>query len=677
MKKEFLIILLFINMLLTAAVRQTDQGVEFSFTQENIGSVSVAGSFNDWDTNANRLQKDENGIWKAVIVIPEGSYSYKFVVDGNWISDEENPKTVEDGYGGTNSLVEVTGDRASSNTTEKLIKKSSALNPKVYFDGRYYTKNIMIKDDMSRYMLEKPYHDINLGIEVKLNPQMTGYTVLNINNTREAVDMWKTHLNYKRTLLKLDADYFEVNAFDNTGVAVFNDPLNIIGGQGYYDYDFGYDYRGLFLISSSSKIPLLQKLPFDLTFDAIAADQIGDAERDVTASRIQLDRMFDSGETDYLLNFGAAIYDSRVNDNYSHTFNDSMSYSGGIVNSNTAWEIDAKLETRLKNLHWQDDLKMHLGIEHYDYNNKLIYKDYGEDEMISDEEFVWQEGTNDYLSYDLEFPKALKLGVAYQQYVINNNYQVFYDTDLSIPADQYFESELSKKLWQFTCAFDQENLNIDINFKTWNLEYPDSLSNWNEYYRFVERTAGNGKWYQDYSELAYCQYFLLGYDKGMLWNLRMKYEFKKLMAEYEVNIAQFGFNYKPEIIENIVRLKYDFNSKWEIISDTRLPVFNSSFLDLKTDFNDDENVYISNFAAIRYHLSDDVWLSLGFGVNPVVISEVSDQFYSGGRREYLEEVGELDGFLQNMYSNFGEKVKIAEKALADDDRISLEAVIRF
>ncbi|MCD6412652.1 MAG: glycogen-binding domain-containing protein [Elusimicrobia bacterium] len=82
-------------------------GVLFTCGESNAGSVYVAGSFNNWSTTANPMVKSKNGIWTATIPLSPGRYQYKFVVDGNWVPDPNNPNTSDDGYGGVNSVVTV------------------------------------------------------------------------------------------------------------------------------------------------------------------------------------------------------------------------------------------------------------------------------------------------------------------------------------------------------------------------------------------------------------------------------------------------------------------------------------------------------------------------------------------------------------------------------------------
>ena len=72
-------------------------------------SVTVAGSFNGWNTGANPLKKSGENIWELFLALPAGSHTYKLVVDGQWRLDPANKQKAGDGTGNENSLVQVSG----------------------------------------------------------------------------------------------------------------------------------------------------------------------------------------------------------------------------------------------------------------------------------------------------------------------------------------------------------------------------------------------------------------------------------------------------------------------------------------------------------------------------------------------------------------------------------------
>lgn len=79
----------------------------YSFTfrgDSDAKKVYLAGSFNDFRPNELRMYK-EKGIWKLDMYLEEGSYTYKYVVDGEWMLDPSNTVVRSDGQGNENSFM--------------------------------------------------------------------------------------------------------------------------------------------------------------------------------------------------------------------------------------------------------------------------------------------------------------------------------------------------------------------------------------------------------------------------------------------------------------------------------------------------------------------------------------------------------------------------------------------
>ncbi|MET0649548.1 MAG: M56 family metallopeptidase [Pyrinomonadaceae bacterium] len=66
--------------------------------------VAVAGDFNDWN-QSQFLFAREGGEWVCRVRLPAGTYQYKFIVDGNWLVDPNNPQSIHDRRGFENSLL--------------------------------------------------------------------------------------------------------------------------------------------------------------------------------------------------------------------------------------------------------------------------------------------------------------------------------------------------------------------------------------------------------------------------------------------------------------------------------------------------------------------------------------------------------------------------------------------
>ncbi|WP_207496795.1 glycogen-binding domain-containing protein [Aridibaculum aurantiacum] len=77
----------------------------FTTAFPNAAKVFVAGSFNNWRQRDLPMERTASG-WILPLYLADGTHTYKFVVDGKWQTDEQNPKRVPDEFGGYNSVVE-------------------------------------------------------------------------------------------------------------------------------------------------------------------------------------------------------------------------------------------------------------------------------------------------------------------------------------------------------------------------------------------------------------------------------------------------------------------------------------------------------------------------------------------------------------------------------------------
>ena len=67
-----------------------DRKVTFRYKNDSAMSVKVAGSMTEWDKNPVEMGKDSKGNFFSEMLLAPGEYTYKFIVDGNWIQDPNN-----------------------------------------------------------------------------------------------------------------------------------------------------------------------------------------------------------------------------------------------------------------------------------------------------------------------------------------------------------------------------------------------------------------------------------------------------------------------------------------------------------------------------------------------------------------------------------------------------------
>lgn len=85
--------------------------VEVVFSAPQAASVSVVGDFNSWNPERTRMVRvDHGGSWSALLKLPPGVHQYSFVIDGTtWVPDPGAKTTIDDGFGGRNSVIIVDG----------------------------------------------------------------------------------------------------------------------------------------------------------------------------------------------------------------------------------------------------------------------------------------------------------------------------------------------------------------------------------------------------------------------------------------------------------------------------------------------------------------------------------------------------------------------------------------
>ncbi len=95
----------------TAAARHVSgtgpSTVEFVLVASAASSVSLVGSFNDWNATATPLRPTGTpGVWSVSVPLTPGRHVYAFVVDGSqWIADPTAPQAPDDDFGSPNSVI--------------------------------------------------------------------------------------------------------------------------------------------------------------------------------------------------------------------------------------------------------------------------------------------------------------------------------------------------------------------------------------------------------------------------------------------------------------------------------------------------------------------------------------------------------------------------------------------
>ena len=83
---------------------------EITFTIDNpdASDVSLIGEFNNWSPEVTPMKLTGSGMWRVTVMLPPGTYSYKFLIDRKHkMSDPAATGTEPDGFGGVNSVIKI------------------------------------------------------------------------------------------------------------------------------------------------------------------------------------------------------------------------------------------------------------------------------------------------------------------------------------------------------------------------------------------------------------------------------------------------------------------------------------------------------------------------------------------------------------------------------------------
>jgi len=82
--------------------------VTFTIEAPAAKDIHIVGDFNDWKINdESRFGRRENGCWEKRMGLPQGRYRYKFVVDGAWTLDSQNPELEPNPFGTFDSIMRI------------------------------------------------------------------------------------------------------------------------------------------------------------------------------------------------------------------------------------------------------------------------------------------------------------------------------------------------------------------------------------------------------------------------------------------------------------------------------------------------------------------------------------------------------------------------------------------
>jgi hypothetical protein len=717
MKRAFLIVLLALAGLAAtvsgalAAPEKAAGGIRFTYTDPNAGTVVWAGEFNGWNASANPMVKDAKGVWSVVMALPPGEHQYKLVVDGQWVADPENGATAGD-MG--NSVVRVGAD---GNLAAAQATANSPYSSKILIGGRTIA---LFQDAYNpvtrRYELRRPEMDTDLGFDIRVSDVVKVRFLTNINSEQQAVQDYRTSLNFDRGSLLFNKGKLQVLGWDNETIGTWDDPMHLVGAIGIYQHPYGYDRQGFRVTSQlygfeseamyadnfqvgGTTYPSFTEPEFlalsQATRDSLrtvsTADgyvlasgqkpgvfriNVSDQNADMFALRVSrpLGRGFRAGllgRNQRGFDLGAGIHNIVTGpltfERHYGVFDQSWSAFGGEL----TWAGPQGLGLYAEVLTGSRRLTYVPGFLNFRSDFVVTAADsagvtaYAEDPITT---------ATSGQSLDLDRSDRWLVGGSWTE--SHGDIVVRAELEQQTHAYSLFQDGLENSMTVARLDWDRNwryylgrEVKTSLGVEFTSFDY-DPRTPWNYQLWFPD-----GNFWLERTEhvVSVDRMVMLGGEDALC--LRPVIEVPLLatrngLLRWKGTFETVALGRRPKYAESRFQLGFDLNRSLRLSTDSRWVKYDDPFLGL-------DSGYLSHFAQCAYTFAPGVSLALGFGVDPWVMDDVLNDYADIGRDVFLFARGATGAAARDNYYGLGPKIAAAERALESARVVQLKAIVHF
>jgi len=186
-----------------------------------------------WDGGHVELKQVEPNIWEAEVVFSEaGPAEYKYT-RGDWGTVEktadggerDNRKVGVEPGAATEDIVVAWADLPAEGGPAVAPISNTDLSSRMMVNGRYVSKYISQREPDDRYRLNRPSHDIRLDFLATAGPTISVWA----RATFFTGQYFHFSFDFDRAWAHVHPEEFDLKAFYNEEVVVFDDPFELVG----------------------------------------------------------------------------------------------------------------------------------------------------------------------------------------------------------------------------------------------------------------------------------------------------------------------------------------------------------------------------------------------------------------------------------------------------------------
>ena len=545
----------FFVILLIGLPKGTDRGVLFTYFAPDAKSVYLVGDFNNWNTSANPMEKDNEGLWKIVIPLSPGKYQYKFFVDGRYEADPTNPIT-EGPYG--NSVIRV-GE--NFRVLPPKMSNNTPMNSYVTFSAKAKGFLSIDRDTTGSYRLFNTTTDVRMGVNVNVQDEATLKAILHYN-TESGQDP-STHqipFYFERAKLNFDKGNLHFISFYNTFAYQSPDPITIIGKVNEFDYPLGRNEEGI--------LTKIEK-PASYSIHALYSNSLSTG-RDLGFVRISRQKGVLYTAFFTYINHG-----------------DNIEYQ--VVSPDSEKVNDSTL------LHFNT------------YEDRVLFGlEFGEKDLMT-YEFVWGKDIKRANYYDVDGTKTQNvpinrkwdIGKIYRFRTMYGKKTAFVYSDVERHVfDSLFSSKFGKAYSTFKLGAKLSSKNLDIEISQNFLFAGKNSTKWDALFREI-----------DITRRKYIEYPLTGYARyTYLHAATHKTLLKRLTITADFSTARYALNQPPRADEILLTFNLPLG-RVGTYYDLRYFHIKSSYLNTDRDFFD-------HYLELYYRPAENLKIKAGYGFYP-------------------------------------------------------------